>query len=326
MKYFTISTIKTAIEHLQDINPNWLLTAFVLAANDVGTDDFVELSKKRGTDKFLDRYFSGNRLDLPPKEKGNNLLRPRLKNIKWNTGPFAGDYMIQQDTKLWANGLSSRGYRELLKSGELEGSGTLVKLSDSFQDGFEEGLPDTFRFEYFLVWLYAFEGFPDEISNWQQLLDHFLADHLALTQFREAYSNRFRLGEPSLPWPETTHVRPENDTFIKELAPKLWAWLQAPRSHSTTPTPSLSDDDEVYATISAAIVNGESLAFLLAGAPGTGKTYSARLIASKIADNQKERMLYLQFHPGLSYDDFIEGFRPEQTDDGHGIFYKLDSR
>lgn len=111
MHYFDIKTIKDSIERLQLISANWLLPAFVFAANNVGTEDLVDMSSRLGTDQFLDRYFNGRRLDIKSFPSGNNLLRPRLKGIRWDKEPFAGDYLIRQDTKMWGNLFSSRGYR-----------------------------------------------------------------------------------------------------------------------------------------------------------------------------------------------------------------------
>ncbi len=45
MKYFKISSIIEAIEHLQQFNGNWLLPAFVFASNEVSTTEVVDMSK-----------------------------------------------------------------------------------------------------------------------------------------------------------------------------------------------------------------------------------------------------------------------------------------
>lgn len=133
MQYFGLGTIQTAIEHLQNYRANWLLPAFVFSANKVGTENFVDMSQVLGTDQLLDRYFNGALLEIPAFPSGNNLLRPRFKDIQWNTGPFAGDYIVRQDTKMWGNLFSSRGYREMRQRGEVEGKKAVVRLTDAFR-------------------------------------------------------------------------------------------------------------------------------------------------------------------------------------------------
>ena len=72
---------------------------------------------------------------------------------------------------------------------------------------------------------------------------------------------------------------------------------------------------------------------IMNGAPGTGKTYSARNIVADIlfdtlceSENKKEeikkvRMDMVQFHPSYDYTDFIDGIRPDLS--GNELKYSL---
>ena len=60
---------------------------------------------------------------------------------------------------------------------------------------------------------------------------------------------------------------------------------------------------------------------ILYGPPGTGKTYLAQRLAAALAPKAEDRAL-VQFHPSTSYEDFFEGYRPEEGADGQ-IIYRL---
>ncbi|MDF2096604.1 AAA family ATPase [Aquibaculum arenosum] len=73
------------------------------------------------------------------------------------------------------------------------------------------------------------------------------------------------------------------------------------------------DEDELTAALSR--LSGK-LNLILQGAPGTGKTWLAkRLGYALIGTNDRavirKRMRSIQFHPSLSYEDFVRGWRPD---------------
>ncbi len=55
------------------------------------------------------------------------------------------------------------------------------------------------------------------------------------------------------------------------------------------------------------------------GPPGTGKTYVAQALANCLAGTEN-RVTLVQFHPSYAYEDFVRGFRPTTTVNGHAGF------
>lgn len=56
----------------------------------------------------------------------------------------------------------------------------------------------------------------------------------------------------------------------------------------------------------------EKKQLIIQGAPGTGKTYIAEIIAKYLAQDD-DKIEIIQFHPSYSYEDFVEGYRPSDT-------------
>ena len=82
--------------------------------------------------------------------------------------------------------------------------------------------------------------------------------------------------------------------------------------------------EECYDTLVSLLDNKKNL--ILSGAPGVGKTFSAKRLAYSImGEKDTSRVMMIQFHQSYSYEDFIMGFRPAR--DGfvltQGPFYKF---
>jgi hypothetical protein len=83
-----------------------------------------------------------------------------------------------------------------------------------------------------------------------------------------------------------------------------------------------NNDQETVDKFVALLYENKNL--ILTGAPGTGKTYLAKEVASAIiggcpscqlTEEQKKQIGFVQFHPSYDYTDFVEGLRPVEDGD-----------
>ena len=77
----------------------------------------------------------------------------------------------------------------------------------------------------------------------------------------------------------------------------------------------LSDEDPIWTQFKALYADGVD-GVLLTGPPGTSKTWYASRLALKVVNGRKRLVTHIQFHPSYSYEDFVEGYVPVQSEAG----------
>lgn len=123
-------------------------------------------------------------------------------------------------------------------------------------------------------------------------------------------------------------IRQPNGTNYAVTSPQ-WEALRAliERSGKTTPrTPNLDwlvseiywDKPEVEDLVETLRTRRPQV--ILAGPPGTGKTFVAEKVATHLTDGRPNAVHVVQFHPSFAYEDFVEGLRPIATEQGQVAF------
>jgi len=176
------------------------------------------------------------------------------------------------------------------------------------------------------VWLFREQQFPDGATA-TTLKDEFLA---AFPFDEGDFDQLFQcINEPSESLFQPQPVSQDQlAASIRSLAlPPVEKAVLGAGVENSKPSPKreliLAVDDPLLEEVRTLLALGTS-GIILRGAPGTGKSWYADQIALALTESDESRIFKVQFHPSYTYEDFVDGFAPnEETKSGFSVVPKV---
>lgn len=163
------------------------------------------------------------------------------------------------------------------------------------------------------TWLLRREDFPDNATA-DDLLNRFK------TKFpipEDAFDIIFEFQEE--PAEKIFSKNRVTDSEIESLVAELelqdaavLSSISKTKPNSSLQQSKITDDDPILGEVKALLSLGTS-GIIFRGAPGTGKSWYADQIALTLTSGKRENVFRLQFHPSFTYEDFFEGFVPDES-------------
>jgi MoxR-like ATPase len=296
----------------------WPLLALVEAKGAETTVNFTE----SGEYKFWDAYgrYPGETRErnLPSGFAQAYYVDPLLQAEKPSDYPHRGPWTIR-----------TRTFLNSWKAADFDEKTSAWKLRDNYADIFvnkvlsKDGVVHRIPVVDLAVWLFRYQEFPDGSDckalerRFQQVFPFDGASYDKLFEFTDEEAGQI-----------FQNAKPKDEEYRSAISQALvhpeLPVKPPPPVTSTDPRLKslLREDDPILQETQNLLALGTS-GIILRGCPGTSKTWYAKQIAHELVA-KPEHIFQVQFHPAYGYEDFVEGYLPDEaTKSGFKIVDKV---
>jgi 5-methylcytosine-specific restriction protein B len=297
----------------------WPLLALLEAkGSKQAAENFTEANEFKFWDSYGRYPDEGRERNLPSGFAQAYYIDPLLQAEKPSDYPHRGPWTIR-----------TRTFLNSWKAAEFDASSSTWKLRENYADILvnkvlaKDGVVHRIPVVDLAIWLFRYSEFPDS-SDAKSLERHFLT---VFPFDNYSYDKLFEFTDE-----EAGQIfqdsRPKGADYRIAISQAL-IHPDAPVEQPAPLAPSdpkqrslLKDDDPILQEIRNLLALGTS-GIILRGCPGTSKTWYANQIAHELAA-QSAHIFQVQFHPSYGYEDFVEGYVPdESTKSGFRIVDKV---
>jgi hypothetical protein len=160
------------------------------------------------------------------------------------------------------------------------------------------------------AFLFRGRAFPDTVTIDDVAREVRIAFNLSESEYRELFEESTHPSGPFADLPLTTRQ-------VRDVITDSGVATEVPEAPAVFQELSIGAEDEILRLVRALISQDEYAGVIFVGPPGTSKSWYAVQVALALADGEPTRIRKVQFHPSYQYEQFVEGFVP--NDDGTGF-------
>ena len=158
------------------------------------------------------------------------------------------------------------------------------------------------------LFLFRAHGFPDQATLDDVATELRSSFHLTADEFNELFETKTR---PTAPFA----TMPLSNEDVLAAIRESGVVAETTEARATFQALTIKPDDDILQRTKQLLDDGYA-GVIFVGPPGTSKSWYAVQVALALAEGERSRIRQVQFHRSFQYEQFVEGFVPNDAGDG----------